>query len=482
MTQQLDPQRLMHTARREFLTRTATGFGAIAASTLLHPEDTIAATGKPAADNGVLDGGHHPATAKRVIYLFQSGGPSHLDLFDYKPRLNQENGKDVPESILGKQRVTLMTRNQKRFAAFGSPFKFAQHGECRHWFSEVLPHMAETADDWCFIKSIHSEPINHDPAMNFLQTGRQIPGRPAMGSWLHYGLGSECDNLPAYIVMTSGVTQQPLLSRYWHNGFLPAKYQGVQFQSSGDPVLFLSNPSGIDHEGRGRILGAVKKLNELKRDQVGDPEIEARIDAFQMAYRMQTSVPELVDFSDEPKHILDMYGPDVQKQGTFAYQCLLARRLSERGVRFVQLFHAGWDQHGGLEGGIKRQAKAADQPTAALIKDLKQRGLLDETMVVWGGEFGRTAYTQGSNGRDHHPRSYTMGLAGGGIKGGVSYGATDEYGYNIAENVVNVRDLHSTMLHCLGIDSQRFSYRIQGGLDAKLTGIFPTRVVQEVLA
>ncbi|MCA9068946.1 MAG: DUF1501 domain-containing protein, partial [Planctomycetaceae bacterium] len=422
-----------------------------------------------------------PGKAKRVIYLFQSGGPSHLDLFDYKPKLNEENGKDVPKSILGDQRVTLMTRNQKRFAAFGSPFKFAQYGESGQWFSEVLPHMAKTADDWCFIKSIQSEPINHDPAMTFLQTGRQIPGRPAFGSWLHYGLGSECEDLPAYIVMTSGVTQQPLLSRYWHNGFLPAQFQGVQFQSTGDPVLFLSNPTGIDHENRGRILSAVNQLNELKHKQVGDPEIEARIDAFQMAYRMQTSVPELIDFSDEPKHILDMYGPDVQKQGTFAYQCLLARRLSERGVRFVQLFHAGWDQHGGLKGGIERQTRAADQPSAALINDLKQRGLLDETLVIWGGEFGRTAYTQGSNGRDHHPRCYTIAMAGGGIKGGVSYGATDEYGYNIAENKVHIRDFHATLLHCLGIDHERFSFRYQG-LDAKLTGVVPARVVKEVLA
>ena len=347
-------------------------------------------------------------------------------------------------------------------------------------FSDVLPHMAKTADQWCFIKSVHSEPINHDPAMTFLQTGRQIPGRPAVGSWLHYGLGSENEDLPAYIVMTSGVTQQPLLSRYWHNGFLPAKYQGVQFQSTGDPVLFLSNPTGIDHGNRGRILKTVTELNRLRSEQVGDAEIEARIDAFQLAYRMQTSVPELVDFSDEPQHVLDMYGPDVQRQGTFAYQCLLARRLSERGVRFVQLFHAGWDQHGGLEAGIKRQAKAADQPTAALINDLRQRGMLDDTLIVWGGEFGRTAYTQGSNGRDHHPRSYTLALAGGGIKGGVTYGATDEFGYNVAQDVVNIRDFHATMLHCLGIDHTRLTHKLQG-LDAKLTGVLPARVVHEVL-
>lgn len=477
----LNREQDFNSARRQFLSRTATGLGMMAASTLLEPNILSAGQETKKSAGGVLGQGHFPGKAKRVIYLFQSGGPSHLDLFDYKPKLNEENGKDVPKSILGDQRVTLMTRNQKRFASFGSPFKFAQHGESGQWFSEVLPHMAKTADDWCFIKSIQSEPINHDPAMTFLQTGRQIPGRPAFGSWLHYGLGSECEDLPAYIVMTSGVTQQPLLSRYWHNGFLPAQFQGVQFQSTGDPVLFLSNPTGINHENRGRILSAVNQLNELKHKQVGDPEIEARIDAFQMAYRMQTSVPQLIDFSDEPKHILDMYGPDVQKQGTFAYQCLLARRLSERGVRFVQLFHAGWDQHGGLKGGIERQTRASDQPTAALINDLKQRGLLDETLVIWGGEFGRTAYTQGSNGRDHHPRCYTIGMAGGGIKGGVSYGATDEYGYNIAENKVHIRDFHATLLHCLGIDHERFTYRYQG-LDAKLTGVEPARVVNEVLA
>ncbi|MDA1013129.1 MAG: DUF1501 domain-containing protein [Planctomycetota bacterium] len=477
-------QSTFRSARREFLTRTASGFGMIAASSLLESTGVNAAdsaAAKKSIDTGALNGGHFPGKAKRVIYLFQSGGPSHLDLFDPKPRLSQDNGKDIPKSILGTQRVTLMTRSQKRFAAFGSPFTFKQHGKSGQWFSSVLPHMAKTADDWCFIKSIQSEPINHDPAMTFLQTGRQIPGRPAMGSWLHYGLGSECEDLPAYIVMTSGVTQQPLLSRYWHNGFLPAKYRGVQFQSTGDPVLFLSNPTGINHENRGRILNAVGKLNALKKQQVGDPEIDARIDAFQMAYRMQTSVPKLIDFSDEPKHVLDTYGPDVQKQGTFAYQCLLARRLSEKGVRFVQLFHAGWDQHGGLKGGIERQAKAADQPTAALINDLKQRDMLKDTLIVWGGEFGRTAYTQGSNGRDHHPRCYTIGMAGGGIKGGVSYGSTDDYGYNIAENIVHVRDFHATLLHCLGIDHQRFTHKLQG-LDAKLTGVEPARVVREVLA
>jgi hypothetical protein len=477
------PSSMFNTRRREFLSRTACGLGSIALSSLLDSTAGAAESSKrkTAEPLGVLGGPHHTPKAKRVIYLFQSGGPSHLDLYDYKPRLQAENGKELPPSIKGDQRVTLMTRNQKKFPCFGSPFKFKQHGDSGQWFSEVLPHISSMADDLCIIKSLQSEPINHDPAMTFLQTGRAIPGRPAMGCWLNYGLGSECEDLPAYVAMTSGVTQQPLLSRYWHSGFLPSRYQGVQFQSTGDPVLFLSNPNGIDHGNRGRIIGTINELNKLKYKQVGDPEIEARIDSFQMAYRMQTSVPELIDLSDEPKHVLDMYGPDVTKQGTFAYQCLLARRLAERGVRFVQLFHAGWDQHGGLEGGIKRQAKSADQPTAALLKDLKKRGMLEDTLVVWGGEFGRTAYTQGSNGRDHHPRSYSLWLAGGGIKGGMSYGATDDYGYNIAENVVHVRDLHATMLHCLGIDHTRFTFKHQG-LDAKLTGVVPARIVKDLLA
>ncbi len=475
-------------SRREFLTRTATGFGAIAASALL--SQTASAAGKatsqagPAgpgiATDGALGGPHFTPKAKRVIYLFQAGGPSHLDLFDYKPVLNEQHGKNVPQSILGNQRVTLMTRSQSRFPSFGSPFKFAQHGQSGQWFSDQLPHMAKTADDWCFIKSIHSEPINHDPAVTFLQTGRQNPGRPAVGSWLDYGLGSECEDLPAYIVMNCGLTMQPLLSRYWHSGFLPAKHQGVQFQSTGDPVLFLSNPDGMDHSTRGQIISSVNQLNALKHQQVGDPEIEARIDAFEMAYKMQSSVPQLIDFSDEPKHILDMYGPDVMKQGSYAYQCLLARRLAEAGVRFVQIFHAGWDHHGDIPGNIRRQAKVADQPSAALIMDLKMRGLLDDTLVVWGGEFGRTAYTQGSNGRDHHPRSYTIGMAGGGVRGGMTYGATDDFGYNIAQDQVNVRDMHATFLHCLGIDHSRFTYPVQG-LDAKLTGVEHARVVHEIL-
>ena len=357
--------------RREFLGKTAMGIGAIAAASLLDRELTTHAAG-PTAGHG-LTGLHHPGKAKRVIYLFQSGGPSQLDLFDYKPLLNEQHGQHVPKSILGKQRVTLMTRHQKNFTCFGSPYQFSRHGDSGQWLSSAIPHMAKMADDWCFVKTVHSEPINHDPAMTFMQTGQQIPGRPALGSWLHYGLGSECEELPAYLVMTSGVTQQPLLSRYWHSGMLPARYQGVQLRSTGDPVLFLSNPTGMDHAGRGRIVEAINRLNRLQVERVGDPEIEARINAFEMAYKMQTVVPQIINFADEPQHILDMYGPDVVRPGTYAHQCLMARRLSERGVRFIQIFHAGWDQHRDLVNELNRQTQATDQATTALIQDLKQR-------------------------------------------------------------------------------------------------------------
>jgi len=475
-----------HAARRDFLRRCAGGFGMVAAGTLLEPG--LLAAEPPGLDvaglGGALGRTHRRPTAKRVIYLFQSGGPSQLDLFDPKPVLLQENGKDMPKSVLGTQRVTLMTRTQAAFPAYGSPFAFARHGQSGAWFSELVPWMAKTADDWCFVKSVQSEPINHDPAVTFMQTGRQVPGRPAFGSWLHYGLGSESADLPAYIVMTSGIPDQPIVSRYWHSGYLPARCQGVQFQSSGDPVLYLSNPTGIDHAGRGEIIDAVNAVNRLKFARLPDPEIEARIDAFQLAYRMQTTVPELLDLADEPAHVLALYGPEATTPGSYAYQCLLARRLVERGVRFVQLFHGGWDHHANIPGGMRRQAANTDQATAALVTDLKARGLLDETLVIWGGEFGRTAFTQstqGPNGRDHHPRCFTVALAGGGIKPGISFGATDDFGYNVAADGVHVRDLHATLLHCLGIDHERFTVRFQG-LDDRLTGVEPARVVTEILA
>ena len=467
-------------ARRQFLNRTANGIGAVAAATLLDPTLLAADAQRLIPERGRLGQPHFVAKAKRVIFLFQAGGPSHIDLFDHKPRLQDEHGQVVPASVLGTQRVTEMTRKTSK-QCFGTPFTFSKHGQSGQWFSDRLPHMASTADMWCFVKSVHSEPINHDPAVTFMQTGQQQAGRPSFGAWMDYGLGSDCEDLPAYVVMTGGTPQQPVLSRYWHSGFLPAKYQGVQFQSTGDPVLFLSNPNGIDHSDRGRMIEAVNHLNRIKYEQVLDPEIEARIDSFQMAYRMQSSVPDLVDFSDEPQYILDSYGPDVHQKDRFAYQCLLARRLAERGVRFVQLFHSGWDHHGNLKADITRQTKWADQPTAALVRDLKQRGMLDDTLVVWGGEFGRTAFNQSGTGRDHHPRCFTVGLAGGGIQGGLSYGSTDEYGYNVTQDQVNVRDLHATMLHCLGIDHQRFTHSFQG-LDARLTGVEPARVVSDILS
>jgi hypothetical protein len=478
--------------RREFLTRTAAGLGNLAAADLLAHQAPAAERRSGAAnagaqetgprDPGALGSTHFPARAKRVIYLFQSGGPSHLDLFDYKPVLKQQHGHDVPASVLGTQRVSLMTRDKGRRAC-GSPFAFAQHGQSGAWVTDLMPHTARVADELCFIKSLQTEPINHDPAVTFIQTGRAITGRPAFGSWLHYGLGNECHDLPAYVVMISGNADQPILSRYYHNGFLPSRFQGVQFQSAGDPVLYLSNPSGISHANRGEIIQTINALNTLQLDRSGDPEIEARIDSFEMAYRMQTSVPGLMDFADESPAVLEMYGPEVTKPGTFAYQCLMARRLAERGVRFVQIFHAGWDHHGGLRDGLQRQALAADQPSAALIRDLRMRGMLDDTLVVWGGEFGRTAYSQGEdlNGRDHHPRCFSIWLAGGGIRPGLSIGATDDFGYNVVDQPINVRDLHATMLHLLGIDHARFTFRNQG-LDDRLTGVESARLLREILA
>lgn len=471
---------LHRAGRRRFLSRTASGIGLLALSHLLG-RSSSAATGGQVLPTGALGGPHFTPRAKRVIYLFQSGGPSHVDTFDHKPALAEYHGRDVPTSVLGNQRVSLMTRDAGRRTC-GSPYRFAQHGQCRAWVSELLPHTAGIVDDLCFIKSLQTEPINHDPAVTFIQTGRALPGRPAFGSWLHYGLGNASHNLPAYVVMISGSVDQPILSRYYHNGFLPSRFQGVQFQSAGDPVLFLSNPSGLDRQDRGRIVAAVNRLNAVQLAESGDPEIEARIDSFEMAFRMQASVPALLDLSTEPREVLEMYGAEVTTPGSFAYQCLMARRLAERDVRFVQIFHAGWDHHGGLKEGLRRQAAATDQASAALVKDLKRRGLLDDTLVVWGGEFGRTAYSQGDgfDGRDHHPRCFTIWLAGGGVRSGLTLGATDDFGYNVAENPIHVRDLHATLLHLLGIDHQRFTFKNQG-LDDRLTGVEPARLITEMI-
>lgn len=456
--------------RRRFLTHTSAGLGMAAVASLLA--------------ESAQGGTHFPPRAKNVIYLFMAGGPSHVDLFDHKPTLARRHGQDMPPSVLGTQRVTLMTRDQGRFQAAASPFRFVRHGRSGQEMCELLPHLGTCADDLCIIRSIHSEPINHDPAVTFMQTGRPQPGLPCMGSWLSYGLGSENRDLPAFVVMLSGFRDQPIPTRYYHSGFLPGQHQGTYFQASGDPVLYLSNPQGIDEEIRADQVDAVNALNRLRLAQVRDPEIEARINSFELAFRMQTSVPELLNIAGESQRTKQSYGPEVEVPGTFARNCLLARRLVQRGTRFVQIFHRGWDHHNNLAESLRRQCSAVDQPAAALIHDLKRHGLLDQTLIICGGEFGRTAYVQGALtanfGRDHHPRSFTYWLAGGGIQGGVAHGKTDDYGYNIAESPVHVNDLHATVLHCLGIDHQRLTYRF-GGRDFRLTDVAGT-VVQAILS
>jgi len=420
-----------------------------------------------------------------------SGGPSHIDLFDYKPALTKFHGTELPASIRNGQRVTGMTSGQKSFPCVAPMFKFAQHGQSGTWLSELLPHMAGVIDDFTVIKSVNTEAINHDPAVTFIQTGHQQPGRPSIGSWLSYGLGSENSNLPAFIVMISqgsgNKTDQPLFSRLWGSGFIPSQHQGVRFRSgNSDPVLYLTNPPGIEADTRRDMLDSVQELNKLAEDSFGDPEINTRIAQYEMAYRMQSAVPELTDLKSEPKHILEMYGLDENGNGEqFARNCLLARRMAERGVRFTQLFHRGWDQHGSLPRQIRGQCKDVDKPTAALIRDLKSRGMLDDTLVVWGGEFGRTVYSQGAltkdnYGRDHHGRCFTVLTAGGGMKPGISHGATDDYCYNITENPVPTHDLNATILHCLGIDHTKLTYRFQGR-DFRLTDVHGN-VVKEILA
>ncbi len=466
-------------SRRQLLQGSLGLLGSLAVSRLSHGEGELANNALP----------HFQPRAKRVIYLFQSGAPSQMELFDYKPKLAELRGTELPGSIRQGQRLTGMTSRQSSFPVAPSKFKFAQHGQSGAWVSELMPHTAKVADELCFIKSLHTEAINHDPAVTFFQTGNQLAGRPSIGSWLAYGLGSENADLPAFIVMVSqgsgNKADQPLYDRLWGSGFLPTKYQGIKFRSAGDPVLFLSNPEGVGKESRRQVLDDLAKLNGLKQQETGDPEIATRIAQYEMAFRMQSSVPELTDISGEPQQVLDMYGPDVQKPGTFAYNCLLARRMAERGVRFVQLFHRGWDQHVKLPTQIVGQAKDTDQPSAALVADLKQRGLLDDTLIVWGGEFGRTVYCQGpltadDYGRDHHPRCFTVWLAGGGIKPGMTLGASDDFSYNIAERPVHVHDLHATILHTLGIDHTKLTFKFQGRY-YRLTDVHG-KVVEEVLA
>ncbi len=463
--------------RRAFLSKTSIGIGAAALSSILGTGLISGCNSKTspgemlASNSSALGNLHFAPKAKRVIYLFQSGGPSQLELFDYKPLLKKLRGQELPEEIRGGQRLTGMTSGQTSFPLTNSLFNFDQYGESGMWMSELLPYTSKVVDDICMIKSMHTEAINHDPAVTFFQTGSQQPGRPAIGSWLSYGLGSENKNLPGFCVLLSRGTGrpngQPLYSRLWGNGFLHSLHQGVQFRSGKDPVLFLNDPHGMSKSSRRKMLDKIAELNQKQYDELGDPEIQSRISQYEMAYKMQTSVPGLMDVSKEPDHIYKMYGPDSTQPGTFAANCLLARRLAEQDVRFIQLYHMGWDTHDNLPSAIKKQAQDVDQASAALIMDLKQRGMLDDTLVIWGGEFGRTNYSQGqltdtNYGRDHHPRCFTIWMAGGGVKPGMVYGATDDYGYNITKDPVHVHDFQATMLHLLGIDHEKLTYKHQG--------------------
>ena len=476
-------QRKQLLTRRSFLGLSSTCLGAAALNSLLNESAIGQNSGAP------LSGMPHFAPkAKRVIYLFQSGGPSQHELWDYKPKLVDMVGNDLPPSVRGNQRVTAMTSGQLRFPIVPSLYKFDQHGESGAWVSELMPHTAKIVDDLAFIKSMHTEAINHDPGITFFQTGAQLAGRPSIGAWLDYGLGSMNEDLPSFVAMVSigsGNGGQPLYDRLWGSGFLPTKHQGVKFLASGDPVLYLSNPPGVQSQTRRRFLDDLARLNELTGSEYGDPETSTRISQYEMAYRMQTSVPELNDLSDESQATLDRYGPDVQRPGSFARNCLLARRLAERDVRFVQLFHRGWDQHTRLPSGIRNQARDVDQPQAALVQDLKERGLLDDTLVVWGGEFGRSVYCQGRfteevYGRDHHPRCFTMWMAGGGVKPGVTIGETDDFSYNIVKDPVHVHDLHATILHLLGVDHTKLTFHYQGR-DFRLTDVHG-KIIEPILA
>ncbi len=470
--------------RRTFLGHSTSCLGGLALASLLNGRAFGAATDPALKSEGALPALHFAPKAKRVIYLFMSGGPSHIDLFDPKPVLTKRTNEELPTSVRMGQRITGMTSGQARLLMVGPAYPFARCGKAGTELSTMLPHTATIADDIALVRSLHTEPINHDPAVTFLLTGNQQPGRPTVGAWLSYGLGSVNKNLPEYVVLLSGGGGQPLLARYWGNGFLPSRYQGVQFRSSGDPVLYVSNPRGIDPAARRELLDGVQELNRLRLGALGDPEIATRISAYEMAYRMQTSVPELMDIAREPKSVLDLYGAEPGK-ASFANNCLLARRLAERDVRFVQLYHRDWDHHGNLPAALKQQCRLTDRPAAALVKDLKQRGLLDSTLVIWGGEFGRTAYSQGtisktSFGRDHHPRCFSLWMAGGGIKGGLTLGKTDDFGYNVVEDPVHVHDFQATVLHCLGVDHKRLTFRFQGR-DFRLTDVHGN-VVEKLLA
>jgi len=467
-----------HLTRRHFFGKSAVGVGAAALASLLDRDSSASAAQREnASESRAVVGGlrelpHFEPKAKRVIYLYQNGAPSHVDLFDHKPMLRKMQGVQIPDEVVGGRRFSTMTGGQTARPCLAEITKFAQHGRSGAWVSDFLPHTASIADDLCFVKSMHTEAVNHAPAITFFLTGAEQAGRPSMGAWLTYGLGSDTQDLPGFVVMTSVDKEascgQIFYDFYWGSGFLPTKFQGVKFRGSGDPVLYLSNPDGMSSGVRRTMLDALAKLNEQNLKAYGDPEIATRIAQYEMAYRMQTSVPELTDFSTEPQHVLDMYGPDVLRQGSYAYNCLMARRLVERGVRFVQLMHAGWDQHRNLNTQLKIQCTDTDAPSAALVKDLKQRGLLDDTLVIWGGEFGRTPFLQGKIeetkqwGRDHHPYAFTLWMAGGGVRPGMTYGASDDFGFNAVENKVHVHDFQATLLHLLGIDHTRLTYKFQG--------------------
>ncbi|REJ94247.1 MAG: DUF1501 domain-containing protein [Planctomycetota bacterium] len=470
-----DQPHFNHLARRSFLQRSSAGIGSVALASLLNSELSGSQT-------------HFAPRARRIVYLFMHGGPSQMDLFDEKPTLADRAGMELPDSVRMNQRLTGMTADQESFPVTPSLFEFSRHGESGATISEVLPHLSAVADDLCFIKSMHTEAINHDPAVTYLQTGHQQPGRPSMGAWVSYGLGSKNSNLPAFVVLISSGSaarpDDPLHARLWGSAFLPSNHQGVPFRSSGDPVLYLTDPPGITAETRRRMLDGLGRLNQKQFEVVGDPEIETRIAQFEMAHRMQVSVPDLADMSDETEQTFELYGEDARHPGTFAANCLLARRMLERDVRFVQLYHRGWDQHYNLPSDLRLQCGDIDQACAAFVRDLKQRGLLEDTLIVWGGEFGRTIYSQGkpepnNYGRDHHGRCFTMWLAGGGIKPGITHGATDDFSYNVAENPVHVHDLNATILHCLGIDHEKLTFKSKGR-QFRLTDVHG-HVVEDIL-
>ena len=468
--------------RRHFFGQAGLGLGT-AAVTSLFPHSTCGAA------DGLSGLPHFAPRAKRAIYLFMAGAPCQVDMFDYKPKMKEMYDQDLPDSVRQGQRLTTMTSGQERFPIAPSIYNFSQYGQSGAWVSELMPHTAKMVDDLAIVRSLHTEAINHDPAITYICTGHQLPGRASLGSWLNYGLGSLNEDLPAFVVMTPSWTgrqeAQAIYNRLWGSGFLQSRHQGVALRTGADPVLFLSNPPGVDTNTRRRMLDRLARFNQRTFDTYGDPETLARIEQGEMAFRMQASVPGLTDISGEPRHVLDMYGPDVQRPGTFAASALLARRMTERGVRFVQIFHRGWDQHGRVPRDLPNQCRDIDQPCWALITDLKNRGLLDDTLVVWGGEFGRTIYCQGKltkedYGRDHHPRCFTIWMAGGGVKPGVIYGKTDDFSYNIEENPVHIHDLNATILHCLGIDHRRLVYKFQG-LDMRMTGVEDHSPVDSIL-